>query len=129
MVDNVKVLTENGKMLIPKCLQRRVVVWYHEYLQQPGATRLEETLRAIMTWGSLKTNVQGHAKYYLKCQKCKGTSKKYGKVTEKLAVLEPWHTLCIDIIGPYTLKGKDKSELDFRCLIMINPVIGWFYIV
>ncbi len=37
--------------------------------------------------------------------------------------------LCVDLIGPYTLKGKDGSSIDFMCLIMINPATNWFKIV
>ena len=82
-----------------------------------------------MTWDGLRKTVQRHVKYYPKCQKCKGASKKYGKVPEKLAVLRPWRTLCVDLIGPYTLKGKDGSVIDFMCLTMIDPATGWFEIV
>ena len=39
IVDNIQVLTENGKMVTPESLRRRGVSWYHEYLQHPGATR------------------------------------------------------------------------------------------
>jgi len=35
----------------------------------------------------------------------------------------------VDLIGPYTLRGKDKSEIDFMCLTMINPASSWFEIV
>jgi len=27
----------------------------------------------------------------------------------------------VDLIGPYTLRGKDGTEIDFVCLTMINP--------
>ncbi len=37
--------------------------------------------------------------------------------------------LCVDLIGPYTLKGKDSSSIDFMCLTMINPTTSWFEIV
>ncbi len=37
--------------------------------------------------------------------------------------------LCVDLIGPYTLKGKDGSSIDFMCLTMINPATSWFKIV
>ena len=36
-------------------------------------------------------------------------------------VQNPWEALCVDLIGPYTLKGKDKTEIDFMCLTMIDP--------
>jgi hypothetical protein len=41
----------------------------------------------------------------------------------------PWKALCVDLIGPYTLKGKDGSSIDFICLTMINPATRWFEIV
>ena len=53
LVEETEVLTENSKLAIPKSLQKRAVMWYHHYLQHPGETRLEETLRATMTWTGL----------------------------------------------------------------------------
>jgi hypothetical protein len=37
--------------------------------------------------------------------------------------------LCVDLIGPYTLKGKDSLSIDFMCLTMINLTTSWFKIV
>jgi hypothetical protein len=37
--------------------------------------------------------------------------------------------LCIDLIGPYTLNGKDGLSIDFMCLTMINPGTSWFEIM
>ncbi len=34
----------------------------------------------------------------------------------------------MDLIGPYTLKGKDVTEIDFMCLTMIDPASSWFEI-
>eukprot|EP00804_Cyclotella_cryptica_P019771 CCRYP_009684-RA/>CCRYP_009684-RA protein AED:0.33 eAED:0.05 QI:0/-1/0/1/-1/1/1/0/165 len=48
LVENIKVLCKDGKMVIPKSLQHHVVAWFHHYLQHPGTTRLEETLRLSM---------------------------------------------------------------------------------
>jgi hypothetical protein len=35
----------------------------------------------------------------------------------------------VDLVGPYTLKGKDGSSIDFMCPTMINPATIWFKIV
>jgi hypothetical protein len=40
----------------------------------------------------------------------------------------PWEALCVDLIGPYTLKGKDGSAIDFMALTMIGPASSWFEI-
>jgi hypothetical protein len=43
--------------------------------------------------------------------------------------MTPWKVLCVDLIGPYTLKGKDDSSIDFMCLTMIDPATSRFEIV
>jgi hypothetical protein len=35
----------------------------------------------------------------------------------------------VDLIRPYTLKGKDETEIDFMCLTMIDPASSWFEVV
>ena len=54
---------------------------------------------------------------------------KYGKLLTKKAITKPWSTLCVDLIGPYTLQGKDGSKLNFMCLTMIDPATSWFEII
>jgi hypothetical protein len=48
LVDSTYVVGNDGKMTIPKPLQRRAVLWYHHYLQHPGHTQLKETMKATM---------------------------------------------------------------------------------
>jgi hypothetical protein len=43
--------------------------------------------------------------------------------------MTPWEALCVNLIGPYTLKGKDGTQIDFMCLTMIDPASSWFEIV
>ncbi len=43
--------------------------------------------------------------------------------------MTPWKALCVDLIGPYTLNGKDGSSIDFMCLTMIDSAASWFEIV
>ena len=55
----------------------------------------------------------------------KKSKKKYGHLPEKEAESEPWDKLCVDLIGPYTIK-QNKKELNLHCLTMIDPATGWF---
>ena len=41
----------------------------------------------------------------------------------------PWRALCVDLIGPYTLKGKDGTVIDFMALTMIHSATSWFKVV
>eukprot|EP00804_Cyclotella_cryptica_P028148 CCRYP_011006-RA/>CCRYP_011006-RA protein AED:0.40 eAED:0.39 QI:0/0/0/1/0/0/2/0/126 len=106
---------------LPSHRQQQAVQWYHNYRQHLGTTRLEETLCAAMYWKGLQFSVCTFVKNCHKYQ--------YGKLRTKLVVLDPWEALCVDLIGPYTLKGKDGTENDFIRVTMIDPVTSWFKIV
>ena len=69
LVENIKVLRKNSKMVIPKTksLEKGAVVWYHHYLQHPGNTCLKETLCLSMYWKGQRKTVQSHVK---KCHSC-----------------------------------------------------------
>lgn len=49
---------------------------------------------------------------------------KYGHLPAKEAEAEPWDKLCVDMIGPYTIKGK--KPLMLWCVTMIDAATGWF---
>eukprot|EP00804_Cyclotella_cryptica_P024252 CCRYP_012531-RA/>CCRYP_012531-RA protein AED:0.27 eAED:0.36 QI:0/0/0/1/0/0/2/0/417 len=129
LVGNVQVLCKDGKLVIPQELQQRAVQWYHHYLQHPGTTRLEETLCAVMYLKGLRHSVSTFVKNCHKCQVNKRRQHTYGKLPTKLVVSNPWEVLCVDLIGPYTLKGKDSTEIVFMCVTMIDPATSWFELV
>ena len=96
-------------MVIPKSLQHHVVAWHQHYLMHPGHTRLIETISVTMNWRGLDRDCKIHVKTCDRCQKGKRAKRQYGKLPEKIPELIPWRTVCVDLIGPYTLKGKDRS--------------------
>jgi hypothetical protein len=57
------------------------------------------------------------------------TQPKVWDLPPKVVITTPWRALCVDLIGPYTLKGKYSSSIDFMCLTIINPATSWFEIV
>jgi hypothetical protein len=127
LIEDTKVLCKNGKVMIPTSLCQRC--WYHHYLQHPGHSRLEETMRSMMYWKGMCTTIQKHIKSCRSCQVNKRHSQKYGHLPPKLVITTPWKALCVDLIGPYPPKGKDGSSIDFMCLTMIDPATSWFEIV
>ncbi len=120
---------KNGKVMIPTSLQHRAVSWYHHYLQHPGHSRLKEMMRSVMYWKDMRTTIRRSVKSCRSCQVKKRHSQQYGHLPPKLVVMTPWKALCVDLIDPYTLKGKDGSSIDFMCLTVIDPATGWFKIV
>ena len=63
------------------------------------------------------------------CQKFKKQKKKYGHLPPKTAESTPWERLCVDLIGRYRIRRKDKSVITMQALTMIDPATGWFEIV
>jgi hypothetical protein len=132
VIDDTEVLVyDKTRLIVPSTdLQSRVVQWYHHYLQHPGHTRLEETISAVMYWPSLRKQVRDHVKRCNRCQLGKKRRRQYGKLPSKIAEVVPWKSVCVDCIGPYTLKDKTGTViLDFMCLTMIDPATGWFEVI
>ncbi len=80
-------------------------------------------------WTNMRKTVRSHVKTCQSCQINKKQSTKYGKLPTKLVVTAPWEALCVDLIGPYIMRGKDGTEIDFMCLTMIGPDTSWFEVV
>jgi hypothetical protein len=49
----------------------------------------------------------------------------YGYLPSKTVISIFWESLCVNLIGPYTLKGKYNLQIDFMALTMINPASSW----
>jgi hypothetical protein len=101
----------------------------NRYLQHPGHTQLEETIRATMYWKGMRTSIWSLTKSCRACQLNKKQKLKYGHLPPKTVITVPWRALCVDLKGPCTLKGKDGTIIDFMALTMIDPAISWFKIV
>ncbi len=129
LVENKSCICHEGKLVIPKPLQRRATIWYHHYLQHPRHTRLEETMKAAIYWKGMRITIRSITRSCKTCQVNKKRSLKYGHLPSKIVICIPWEALCVDLIGPYTLKGKDGLSIDFMALTMIDPASSWLEVV
>ena len=74
LIENKSCICHEGKLVIPKPLQRRATMWYHHYLQHPGHTRLKETMKSAIYWKGMRNTVRSITK------SCKSWQVKYTKV-------------------------------------------------
>jgi hypothetical protein len=77
LVDITYVVCKDGKIIIPMPLQRCAVLWYHHYLQHPGHTQIEKTMKATMYWKGMCTSIQSLTKSCRACQANKKRKLKY----------------------------------------------------
>lgn len=116
------------KIYIPQALRKHIVEWYHTYLMHPGETRTEETIAQHLYWPNIRKTVQTVVKPCSICQLAKGTKKrKHGHLPAKDDIeSQPWQRLCVDTIGPYEIRRRNKKLLTFKAVTMIDPATGWF---
>ena len=98
----------------------------------PGEKRLELTIAHHYTWIGLRGTCERVCKRCSNCAVSKKRDKKYGLLPPKpTPEIIPWHTLCIDLVGPYKFGNVDKPEtyIELHCLTMIDPATGFFEIV
>jgi hypothetical protein len=130
LIESTTCVCKDGRLVIPKPLQVHAVKWYHNYLQHPGHTCLKETMNTAMYWKGVRTTIRSLTKSCRSCQINKSwPHSKYGHLPPKTVYTIPWECLCVDLIGPYTLKGKDNLQIDILALPMINLVSSWLKIV
>jgi hypothetical protein len=77
----------------------------------------------------MRNTIQSITKSRKTCQVNKQCKQKYGHLSSKIVISTPWEALCVNLVGPYTLKGKDGSSIDFMALTMIDPASSWFEVV
>ena len=97
----------------------------------PGEKRMELTIGQHFYWSKMREQIKDHAQKCDVCQRNKKRNAEYGFLPPKNAEVVPWHTCCIDLIGPYTI-GPDKPKSQqtlLWALTMIDPATGWFEIV
>ena len=123
--DTPPLIYYKDKIVVPSSLHRQVTEWYHNTLCHPGMTRTEQTIRQHFWWKSLRDLVQKVCSTCDICQRTKKTHSKYGKLPEKEAEYKPWEVLCVDMIGPYTIKQTKNEPLTLWCVTMIDPATGW----
>ncbi len=77
----------------------------------------------------MRSTIRSITKSWRSCQVNKTQKLKYRHLPSKIVITIPWRALCVDLIGPCTLKGKDGTNIDFMVLTMIDPTTSWFKVV
>ena len=68
----------------------------------------EHTLCQNLDWKVFHTTVHNVCKKCPTWQRAKTNNHKYGNLSRKQAETNTWDTLCVDLIGPYTIPHKVK---------------------
>ena len=127
-IENVQVITYKDRIFVPKELRNRTLNWYHHYLCHPGRDRMYKTMAATLYWDNMETDVSKFTKTCPTCQRFKKSKKKYGKLPPKEVTMTPWETVCIDLVGPYTVTDRSGNDRILNAMTFVDPATGWFEI-
>jgi hypothetical protein len=109
-IEGYDLVCYKDKIYIPQSLRQRVLSWYHEYLLHPGQTGTEKTIRNTMTWSDLTLDVERICSTCPVCQLTKRERNKYGLLPPRTAESDPWVMVCVDLVGPFTIKTPLKTH-------------------
>ena len=124
--------TYNGKIYVPKKARASMVEWYHENLRHTGTKRTASTLRQYFDWPGAVEQIKQYIKKCPKCQMFKLTGvKKYGKIPlsdDNDNDLIPFHTVQVDMIGPWSVRFSMAGKIikrDLQALTIIDRATSW----
>jgi hypothetical protein len=139
-VDGHNVIFLNNKIYIPKTLRKEILKWYHTTLHHPGIVRTEKSIKSHLTWPGVRTDIEQYIQKLRICQLRKNPRKKYGYLSKqdidprkkygyssKQDInQDPWHTICVYTIGPYSVTTKHDKELNLLAITICDPATSWF---
>jgi len=128
-VGTCELIATNDKIYVPKSLQHKCAEWHHLTSMHPGEQRLELTTAQHCTWIGLKPTCVRVCKNCENCAASKERDQKIGLLPPKPTLeIIPWHTLCINLMGPCKFgdEKKPKTHIELHCVTMLDPATGFF---
>jgi len=127
-----ELIAKNDKIYVPKSLQNKCAKWCHLTSMHPGEQRLELTTAQHHMWIGLKPTRVRVCKNCENCAASKERDQKTGLLPPKpTPEIIPWHTPCVDLVGPCKFGDEKKPEthIELHCMTMVDPATGFFEMV
>ena len=77
----------------------------------------------------MQPHIRKHVKCFERCQLEKRCKRKYRHLPPTTAHVIPWNQVCMDLVGPYTIKSDNTTIMHFIRLTILDPATSWFEIM
>ena len=112
------------QIAIPDNMLEKLVKWYHETTaHSEGVERLFATMSRHFHHPRLKVTIRKILEPCLICQQMKTGQRSYGLLAPRDALLNPWHDVHVDSIGPWKIETS-KVSMTFSALTCLEPVFN-----
>ena len=114
---NQRMLGNKHLLVIPKTMQNRLLNWAHNH-PTGGHAGQQKTLFRLSSrvyWASMRKDIFNYVAACEDCQKFKYDNIPMATPMQLHEVLEPWHTIGIDIMGPFPQTARQKKISTRNC--------------
>ncbi|GFH61911.1 hypothetical protein CTEN210_18387 [Chaetoceros tenuissimus] len=107
------------RIFIPQTYAPRIIRWYHNALNHPGIQKLLNNFNQHFFSPKViqvVTDVVSNCEF---CQRNKTSNVQYGHLPPRNVTMQPWHTVAVDLIGPWKMKIQG-IDVEFRALTIVD---------
>ena len=110
-------------LVIPKSLQNQILHWAHDHPTAGHAGRIKTLFRlsSRIYWPSMRRDVFKYIRACPSCQKFKYNNAPTVSPMQLHTVSQPWHTIGVDIMGPFPTTPRQKKFL----LVIVDYFTSW----
>ncbi|CAF2035716.1 unnamed protein product [Rotaria magnacalcarata] len=120
---NQRIVGEKHLLVIPKTMQNKLLEWAHDH-PTAGHGGQQKTLFRLITrvyWESMRKDVFNYISACQLCQQFKYNNAPTASPMQLHSVNEPWHTIGMDIMGPFPTTARQKRFL----LVIVDYFTRW----
>ena len=110
-------------LVIPKSIQQQLLSWAHDH-PTAGHGGREKTIYRLSNrvyWENMRKDVSNYVQSCQSCQKYKYSNQASSTPLQMHMVREPWHTIGVDIMGPFPVTQRQKQYL----LVVVDYFTRW----
>ncbi|CAF3416709.1 unnamed protein product [Rotaria socialis] len=118
-----RVISNKHLLVIPTSMQDKLITWAHDHPMAGHAGRTKTIHRLIsrVYWITMRKDVHKYVQHCTLCQQFKYNNQPMSMPMKMHLVTEPWHTIGIDIMGPFPITQRQKQFL----LVIVDYFTRW----
>ena len=118
-----RVISNKHLLVIPSSMQNDLITWAHDHPMagHAGRTKTMYRLSSRVFWAAMRRDVYKYVQTCTLCQQYKYNNQPLAMPMKLHTVTEPWHTIGIDIMGPFPITQRQKQYL----LVIVDYFTRW----
>jgi hypothetical protein len=118
-----RIISNKHLLVIPSSMQNKLIEWAHDHPMagHAGRTKTIHRLSSRVFWVALRKDVYKYVQQCTLCQQFKYNNQPLAMPMKLHTVTEPWHTIGIDIMGPFPITQRQKQFL----LVIVDYFTRW----